>query len=266
MADLTLGQALGAATQDESGIRYPFAENWAQGRTAYGGYSSALLLDAALRGHDALPPLRSALINFTGPISEDPLISAEVLRQGRNVSTVNARATTAGKVVAQGTFSFGKAQSSHVTYETPAPEAKAPEDTEHFFPPSMKRSPARFFENFDSRLIAGNRPFAGADHGYSRLWVRHKDESVRNNVTGLMCLADALPPAVFTMCTSLGPNSSMTWICNFLTDTYDTEDGWWMMESTLSEARDGYSSQVMRIWNSEGQLVVEGMQSVIIFI
>ena len=52
---------------------------------------------------------------------------------------------------------------------------------------------------------------------------------------------------------------------NLLTDTPETEDGWWQVESRLTAASGGYSSQVMRIWNTDGELVVEGMQSIAIF-
>ena len=40
---------------------------------------------------------------------------------------------------------------------------------------------------------------------------------------------------------------------------------WWHVESRLTAARGGYSSQIMRIWNTEGRLVVEGLQSIAIF-
>ena len=57
----------------------------------------------------------------------------------------------------------------------------------------------------------------------------------------------------------------MTWIVNILSDKPETEDGWWHVESKMTAARGGYSSQVMRIWNTAGELVVEGMQSVAVF-
>jgi len=64
---------------------------------------------------------------------------------------------------------------------------------------------------------------------------------------------------------TFSPVSSMSWMFNLLTDNPSTEDGWWQIESRLTAAQGGYSSQVMRIWNSAGELVVEGMQSIAIF-
>lgn len=64
----------------------------------------------------------------------------------------------------------------------------------------------------------------------------------------------------------MGPVSSMTWIFNVLKDAPETKDGWWHVETNLTAAQGGYASQVMRIWNTEGELVVEGVQSVAIFV
>lgn len=267
MTDMTMSEALAAMQalgQDE--VTAPVPANWTQGRTAYGGYSSALLLAAARRGRPDLPPLRSALINFTGPIGTPPVLRSEVLRQGRNVTTVQTRAETDGKVAAVAVFSFGAAQGSEIAQGHPAKPAPAPEDTEAFFSADTRRPPVPFFNNFDTRLIEGARPISGADRGYVRVWSRHRDPAMWDTPEGLIGIADVLPPAVFPMLRTPGPNSSMTWICNFLSDAPRTRDGWWMIETDLSAAQGGYSSQVMRVWNSDGELVVDGMQSVVIFV
>ncbi|MFC3616739.1 acyl-CoA thioesterase [Lutimaribacter marinistellae] len=265
MTDQSLDDVLNAADREGDGLRYPVPAGWTQGRTAYGGFTAALLLHAALDGRDGLPPLRSALVNFTGPVSEPPIVRSEVLRAGRNVTTVNTRAEIDGKVAAQGTFSFGAAQESHVSQGCPAVPSTPPEDTAPFFG-EARRAPVAFFNNFETRLIEGALPFSGAERGYNRVWARHKSPAMWDRIEGLLAIADLLPPAVFPMFTRIGPNSSMTWICNILAAQPATRDGWWMVETDLTAAQDGYSSQVMRMWNTDGELVVEGMQSVVVFV
>lgn len=266
MSEMSLSQVLDQAEETENGLRFDVPENWKQGRTAYGGFTSALLLAAACCSGSDLPPLRSALINFTAPVSVPPAFAVETFRQGRNVTTVNVQARIDGKVAAQGTFSFGVAQDSHVAQSCPAASGPTPEKTDLLFPPDMPRLPARFFENFEARLIEGNLPFAGADRGYLRVWARYRDAAMWGRPEELIGIADVLPPAVFPICRTPGPNSSMTWICNFLCGAPTTRDGWWMLESELTAAQDGFSSQIMRVWNTEGDLVAEGMQSVVIFV
>ena len=247
------------------GLTTEVPENWRQGRTAYGGLTSGLLLGAVQHLPADLPPIRSALVNFTAPVTEPPEITTELLRQGRNVTTIAARAEIGGKPAAIATFSFGAARGSHVRRDRAAPEAPAPADTELFIPEFAKALAPAFHEHFEMRLIAGDRPMSGKDHGYTRCWVRHADPAARG-AAALLCLADILPPAVYPMLKKRGPNSSMTWICNFLDDDLSTDDGWWQIETDLSAARDGYSSQVMRAWNTRGDLVIDGMQAVAIFV
>ncbi|WP_164658878.1 thioesterase family protein [Tropicibacter sp. Alg240-R139] len=265
MSDLTFGEILKTAEDTPEGLRFSVTDNWKQGRTAYGGFTSGLLLAAARRAMPDLPPLRSVLINFTGPVATPPTVSTRILRQGRNVITVQAEAFCEDKLCAQGTFSFGQAQESHISHDLSAPDAPSPDEVEDFLPPNIPL-PINFFKNFDAKLIEGHRPFSGADRGYIRAWVQHRDEEVRQTPEGLISLADVLPPAVFSKARKLGPNSSMNWICNFLSEDLTSREGWWMIETDLTVARDGYSSQVMRMWNADGELVVDGMQSVVIFV
>lgn len=266
MTEMTMSGVLDAMDAGPGGLTAQVPMNWTQGRTAYGGFSSALLLAAARYQRPDLPPLRSALINFTGPIGAPPVLTSDVLRQGRNVTTVQARAEIGGKTAAAATFSFGASQVSEIAQSHPAKPAPAPEDTEHFIPPSIKNSRVQFFRNFDTRLIEGARPITGADRGYVRVWSRHRDTAMHDRIEGLLSIADVLPPAVFPMLRTPGPNSSMNWICNILSDQPRTRDGWWMIETDLTAAQGGYSSQVMRVWNTDGELIADGMQSVVIFV
>ena len=262
----SLAAILGRMTRVDGGWRAPLPGSWMQGRTCFGGLSAALLLAVARRDHDDLPPLRSALIGFTAPIGKPPLIRSRKLRQGRNVTTINAEARLGEQVVSTGDFAFGQARDSAIRVDCPAPEAPSPETTEPLIPAGAEAFAPGFHRNFDMRLIEGDRPFSGSARGYMRGWVRHRNPASRTGIESLMCLADILPPAVMPMFPRLGTNSSVTWICNFLDADPQTDDGWWQAETRLTAARDGYSSQVMRMWDTEGRLVIEGMQSVLIFV
>ncbi|MGB0820880.1 MAG: acyl-CoA thioesterase domain-containing protein, partial [Parvibaculales bacterium] len=65
-------------------------ETWKQGRTAFGGITSALLLAAILNDHDDLPPLRTMQINFIGPAVDELTVTSKVLRRGKNNVTLRA--------------------------------------------------------------------------------------------------------------------------------------------------------------------------------
>ena len=251
-------------TPEEIGFRVDIPPHWKQGRTAYGGLTAALMLAGAQKQIEGLPPLRSALINFVGPVTDSPLFTAELQRKGRNVTSVSAAAHIGDQAVGRAEFLFGTTRSSDINIDFPAPDAIAPEAAEAFTPEAARAMVPQFFHNFDTRLIAGARPMMG-EEGYIRTWSRHKDPAARSGVAALLCLADVLPPAAMPLLRKFAPVSSMSWIFNLLQDDPQTEEGWWHVESNLTAARGGYSSQVMRIWNTDGELVVEGMQSIAIF-
>ncbi len=266
MTIVPLADVLNGITSDGEGTHAPLPENWMQGRTTYGGLTAALLLEAAMRGQTNLPPLRSAMVNFVGPISAAPTLTTTALRQGRNVTSLEARALVDGKLAATGAFCFGNAiADTQIQQDRPAPDAPAPEDCEPYIPAFAEGFAPAFTKNFQTHLIEGDRPLTGSDRGYIRCWTRHKDPASRTGLASLLCLGDILPPGIYPMLKSPGPNSSMNWLCNFLDDDPRTEDGWWQVETTMTAAGDGYSSQVMRAWNRQGKLIIDGMQACLTF-
>jgi hypothetical protein len=58
----------------------------------------------------------------------------------------------------------------------------------------------------------------------------------------------------------------MTWLCNLLTPTPTTRDGWWLLRAVSEYAANGCSSQTMAIWNADGEPIATQMQSVAIFV
>lgn len=259
-----MSEILDGVQNTDNGFQAEISSNWKQGRTTYGGLTAALMLATAEKTVQDLPPLRSALINFVGPVSDSPMLSANLERRGRNVTNVSASAHIGDKSVGRADFLFGTTRSSKLDIAFPAADTLPPNQCDPFTPEAAQKLVPQFFHNFDTRLIDGARPLMG-DEGYIRTWSRHLDPNSREGLASLLCIADVLPPAAMPLLRTFAPVSSMSWIVNLLMDEPKTEDGWWQIESRLTAASGGYSSQVMRIWNTEGQLVVEGMQSVAVF-
>ena len=241
---------------------------WKQGRTAYGGLTAALCVEAARLSVPDLPALRSLQVNFAGPVTGAPVFDAMLLRRGRNVASVAVEARVGNNTVALAQCIFGEARESTVSEDVPMPDGPLWNEAEPFFPPNMPEAmeafvPA-FFRNFEVRLVAGHRPFSGASKGYVRTWARHIDEASRAGESSFVCLGDVLPPAAYPTLRTPAPISSVNWTLNLLRPA-KTEDGWYLVESEQTAARDGYSSQRMRYWNTASELVAEGMQAVAVF-
>lgn len=245
--------------------------SWKQGRTVYGGVSAALAVLAARAQVEGLPPLRSLQALFTGP-SKRPELSARLLREGRNVSSVDTEAREGDHVVGNAQLVFGRSRDSALSIDHPAPHCAPPEVCEPFAPDGHPFIPA-FFGNFEVRLAGGSRPLSGAAEGRILAWARHRDPaawegSPEEREAAFVCLGDVLPPAAFAAMGAPAPISSVNWMLNILRAP-NTQAGWFLVESHQTAARDGYSSQRMRFWarngDGAGSLVAEGMQSVAVF-
>ena len=86
----SLPDLLASVEPIDGGFRTRVPDNWLQGRTAYGGLSSALAVHAAMLIEPDLPPLRTAQIAFIGPLSGEITVTAQRLRRGRNAAFLQA--------------------------------------------------------------------------------------------------------------------------------------------------------------------------------
>jgi hypothetical protein len=91
----------------DDGYSITLPDDWLQGRTAYGGLSAAVCLEAARRAFPGLPELRSAQFAFIGPATGVLRLAPRVLRQGK--STVFASVDLEGDngLAARATLCFG---------------------------------------------------------------------------------------------------------------------------------------------------------------
>lgn len=254
-----IADILAAATPAESGFRTTIPADWLQGRTSYGGLSSALALNAAQAIEPDLPPLRSAQVSFIGPLAGEVAVTATKLRRGRNAAFIQADITSDAGLGFRATFVFMSDQPSRIdldgglnsSHRPPAPDAK------------LYTGPDEFFTgNFNFLDL---KEQAKGEAEWLR-WARLRVSEGLDPMVQVLAVADALPPAAFKL---LGkqpaPISSLTWIVNLLTPTPATTDGWWLLSAQSDHAKNGCSSQSMMLWNADGQPIAQGMQSVAIF-
>lgn len=234
--------------------------SWHQGRTAFGGISTALAYTAAKHSADDLPPLQSAQIAFSGPISGDVTVKTQLLRRGRNAAFIRSDIITGDTVGLSCTFLFVKRRESKIDFvDLTKPDfPRIPADGE------ARSGPPEFFtgqmEYPDKRLVLGN--------GSPRManWHRFKQREGLDPFAETLCIADGLPPSVMGLFDEQAMVSSMNWQVNMLTDKPATENGWWFLESETHHAQHGASSQYMSVWNASGKPIMTAMQSVALFI
>jgi acyl-CoA thioesterase len=240
------------------------SDDWLQGRTAYGGLSAALCVEAAKRTVPDLPPLRSAQFTLIGPASGPLTLTASVLRRGKSAVFVGVDLTGEAGLAVRAILSFGVARASALSFASlPMPPVSTVAQSEPFFPEN--RSAITFQKHFESRIAGGARPFTpDADPEYL-IWFRHRDAGAHHSIVPLIALADAPPPAAMVLFPQAAPISTMTWSVDVLSDAPSTTDGWWLVQSRADASSQGYSAQAMTLWNADGAPVIVARQNVAIF-
>ena len=255
-----IADILDAATLTETGLAATIPADWMQGRTAYGGISSALALHAAQQCEPDLPPLRSAQIAFIGPLAGEVTVSATKLRRGRYAAFIQSDVASAAGLGLRATFVFMADQPSTIAYADDVTTDRAPPPADA----ALYTGPDEFFTGNFNFLDIRDDSVGAAE--FLR-WTRLRARQGLDPMTELMAVADGLPPAAFKLFGKGAqvPVSSLTWIVNLLTPSPATRDGWWLLGARTGFAKNGCSSQEMSVWNADGALIARGMQSVAIF-
>lgn len=257
---MNLAEILASYVTSDHGWTLTIPPGWMQGRTAYGGLSSALAHHAAHLTVPDAPPLRSAQVAFVGPLAGEVTVRCDLLRRGRNTAFVEARIHSEAGLGFIGTFIFMSTRASKIAFEAvPAPDLAPPPDDDN-----VRSGPAEFFtsqmEYPDKRLALGMNSPRLAN------WLRLAHRTGLDPMTELLCIGDGLPPSAMGLMDVAGPISSMNWQVNLLTDKPVTDNGWWLLESVTHHAGHGASSQYMTVWNSRLEPVMAAMQSVALFV
>ena len=250
---------ISTARQADGSFSCDVPDGWLQGRTAYGGLTTALAYNAARSVAQGLPPLRSAQMSFVGPVVGRMHASAAVLRRGKSSAFVEARVTSDGELATLGTFLFMADRSSPLRVDAPAaPAAPSPEDAE----PAMRGKGSAF-----TRQLEYRHAMSIGDRSKPELlrWVRLREREGIDPVTELLLIGDALPPGVAPLLQGPFAASSTNWTLHLHGSEIVAHDGWWLVQTRAESAVGGISSQLMAVWNRAGDAVLSGSQAVSFF-
>ncbi|MGL4314567.1 MAG: thioesterase family protein, partial [Sphingomonas sp.] len=121
-----LADILAGAVAEGDSWRLTIPADWMQGRTTYGGLSSAIALHAAQACEPDLPPLRSAQISFIGPLAGEVRVTATKLRRGRTAAFIQSDIVSDAGLGFRATFVFMADQPSRVDFNQVPPMDRRP--------------------------------------------------------------------------------------------------------------------------------------------
>ncbi|MEL7198364.1 MAG: thioesterase family protein [Pseudomonadota bacterium] len=237
------------------------AEDWMQGRTLYGGASALVAFTMAQRAFPDLPPLRAAQVGFVAPIGEKIELSAEIVRQGRNVTQVRSEIRNEKGIALTAFWLFASEREENAVRgaDPLANWPGAPADNEV----AMKgQGPSFIQNNFEIRFGQSKDTDRGAT---IRRWARLTEDHSLDPVSKLVLMGDVMPPGAMRIMQRIGPISSINWSFNVLDPQTQSDDGWYLAENASQHAGSGYSSERLRMWDSEGRQVLDGLQCVAVF-
>jgi hypothetical protein len=238
------------------------AESWYQGRTLFGGLVGAFAVEAAQRSVRDLPPLLSAQFTLIGPASGKLEVRPQVLRTGRSTTFVGIDVISGTNVAMRAVLTFGRARPSrHALNLFDVRHTTGPADGVPLFEaPGAPRNTV----NFEGRLVGGCAPFSGGREAVLEMWLRHRDVKPVSPAVSLIALADATPPAVFSLFSAPAPISTATWSVDFCATEFDPI-GWFYARTSSGFVQDGYSLQTTVMSNPEGHPVLVSHQLVALY-
>ncbi|AVD84004.1 thioesterase family protein [Pseudomonas sp. SWI6] len=264
---MNFDQLLNAVGAQSEPISIP--PEWAQGRAVFGGLMAAMVYKAMSLKLPDDRPVRSLAISFVAPAAPDVPIrfEAEVLREGKAVSTLLGRAVQGGQVVTliQGNFGAGRPSVVDVPAQPAIPmkalEASAPEL------PYIKGVTPEFMRHVALRWAIGGLPFSGNASRQMGGWVRLRDVAqAQVNVAHLLALVDAWPPSLMPFLKQPAAGSTLTWTIEFIQPTPKLSTLDWCRYCVETEhARDGYGHAAAALWTADGELLALSRQTVTVF-
>lgn len=263
-------QELIASVTPEQDLNYRASveASWLQGRTAFGGVSTALVLAAMRQQVPADRQLRALSVSFVGPSpAGDHQVALRELRSGGSVTHMQGELICDGEVATSVSAAFGKSRDSAITLDGPQVEPAQNPDQGIRMPYIEGLTPT-FTQHFDMQLVAGALPFSGADNGDFAMWLRFKDATPIDECS-LVALADAPPMPGLNMIKPPGIGSSLSWYLEFpltIDDMRDVDpEGWWYYDYRCQAASNGYYNNYATVWTPDGRPALFSRQVAVVF-
>jgi hypothetical protein len=261
----TFSKLLASAIPEPGGFRLDVPADWMQGRSVFGGLQVAFALQA-MRALVPNVPLRTLQTTFIAPISGSMRVQARILRQGKNVTHVEARLGDEASPQACVIGCFGAARSSAVARPVLQPAVEV-DPARVIGVPFGNRVPGapHFAGHFSVRWLRGLPPFTG-DTGFQHVLELGIDDDAPASEAHLVAIADYPPPIGLSLLKAAAPGSTLTWMLQLLVDEVrDMPLSGFRVDAELVAARDGYTSQAVTIYAPDGTALALSHQNMLVF-
>ena len=238
-------------------------EDWLQGRSVFGGLQAAFALKAMRAEVPASMPLRTLQVTFIAPVPAGAVsVQARLLRTGKNSVHAQAQLVEGNQVLCTAMGVFGSRRDSRVSVVPIQPEVEVQKIIAFQHIPGVTPT---FTQHFAARWLRGGIPFSNSSSTEAVIEIGMHDSGGASEAH-ILALADFIPPVALAMLKTPAPGSSLTWMMEFLTESFEQLPliGW-RVDAQLVAARDGYTSQSVMLWGPDGVPVALSRQSMVVF-
>ncbi len=243
-------------------------DQWAQGRSVFGGLSAALILthieaQTGLTDKD----LRTLNVHFCGAIiaNEDCQLKFEVLSNGKSISQVQGQLLQGGKVKTQIMACFGIQRTSSISIPwRQLDEVKSP--TEASKMPFIQGMMPNYMSHMDIRFTSKGLPFTNSENSTVSGWMRFNEANDIFSDAAILALVDVWPPAILPMLKKPAPASSVTWNIEFIQPRSELNpQDYLYYECDVVLAELGYAHTDGKVYHPNGQLLALTRQLVAVY-
>jgi acyl-CoA thioesterase II len=259
--------AIARAHPQQPEVLITIPKDWSQGRTVFGGLSAAMLYSAAKEYVEEDRLLRSMNTSFVGPLLFDvPFqISIEIVREGKNVSQILARAIQNHKNCVLSQMCFAKARQSKTAVKNDEQHAMAIPKKANYIPNIPKVTP-RFLRHYQLSIDSGGLPFTGKKSSHYYGWMRFKKPPQSVNEAHIISMIDAWPLTLIQQLRWPAPASTINWNLDFIYPHRAlAPTDWFAYKVDTRQAADGYGHTEATIWDIHGQVIALSRQTTAVF-
>lgn len=256
-------------TQLEENEWVDIPSGWLQGRTIYGGLSTAMMLHKAILAvNDAQKRLLSLSVSFVAPVEEKPVrVTVEILRRGKSVTTIEARIWQNDQVMSILLASFGSERASilNIQQQRKAPQLLQPEQLKIL---AYHQLMPQCYQNFDLAWAEGSYPCTASPQPDFAGWFRFSAGLFANgkmSTAEFIALLDIWPAGAFPLLKAPAPGSSLSWYVTLLGDFDFQRLDWFKYKVFTDHAENGYATEYAHIWDVNDRLIAISRQTVTIF-
>jgi acyl-CoA thioesterase len=228
-----------------------------------GGYLAAIVLRAILaEAGDPARAARSLTVHYTRPPEEGPVdIDVTKEREGRTVTTLSARLTQHGKLMAIALAAVATDRSALSFHDAVMPSVPGPDDL--VAAPNLGPAEVPIRAQFETRWAIGTppsrepgrRPDDVAEVGG---WIRLADPEPVDSVV-VAALTDAWMPAVFSRMTEPVGVPTVDLTIHFR-EPPPLRPDWSLVRFTSRHAAHGYVEEDGEVWSTDGRLLAQSRQ------